>query len=82
MAFRTQGMTGSNNIPLGNRRRFGGGAGSVGDDSSNSTPIDTYNQPQQSPPEDLKRGRTPVKGEYIYIPIYIICMHYSVWYSF
>ncbi|KAI9883154.1 MAG: Histone acetyltransferase [Watsoniomyces obsoletus] len=70
MSFRTQGMTGSNNIPLGNRRRFGGGAGSVGDDSSNSTPIDTYIKAEPyiksepSPPEDLKRGRTEVKAEY------------------
>jgi len=53
MAWRNQGITGSNNIPLG-RRRFGGDE-TQDDDSSNSTvafgPTDT----------GVKRGRSPVQ---------------------
>ncbi|KAL4897003.1 hypothetical protein BDV59DRAFT_83028 [Aspergillus ambiguus] len=51
MAWRNQGITGSNNIPLGNRRRFGG------DDAGDR---DSY-----PPPGDggYKRGRSPVRAE-------------------
>lgn len=44
MAWRNQGITGSNNIPLGNRRRFGG---------DSETPDGGTPQPE------LKRGRSP-----------------------
>lgn len=54
MAWRSQGITGSNNIPLGNRRRFGGG---------DSTPDDGgYNPSQPSTglsDGNYKRGRSP-----------------------
>ncbi|KAI6781157.1 branch point bridging protein (MSL5) [Emericellopsis cladophorae] len=46
MSWRSQGITGSNNIPLGNRRRFGG---DDGDDMASSG----------TPDRDLKRGRDP-----------------------
>ena len=50
MSWRNQGITGSNNIPLGNRRRFGGDDG----DSRNGT---------ESPYADSnKRGRSPIRG--------------------
>ncbi|KAF2234394.1 hypothetical protein EV356DRAFT_159899 [Viridothelium virens] len=61
MAWRNQGITGSNNIPLGTRRRFGGG------DSQPSTPADSgYNPSEPSAGfSDLngKRGRSPVAVE-------------------
>lgn len=50
MAWRNQGITGSNNIPLG-RRRFGG---DEDDDSRTATP--------SSVPDGPKRGRSPVRG--------------------
>lgn len=54
MSWRNQGITGSNNIPLGNRRRFGG---DDGDDAG-------YNP--AAPAEglsELKRGRSPTRGK-------------------
>jgi splicing factor 1 len=53
MSWRNQGITGSNNIPLGNRRRFGGG-----DDEGGYNPA--------APAEglsELKRGRSPTRGK-------------------
>jgi splicing factor 1 len=51
MSWRNQGITGSNNIPLGNRRRFGGDGDG---DSHNGT---------ESPYGDSgKRGRSPTRG--------------------
>ena len=50
MAWRNQGITGSNNIPLGNRRRFG-------DDNNNPSASSTGNG--SSDVVDLKRGRDP-----------------------
>lgn len=60
MAWRNQGITGSNNIPLGNRRRFGGG-------DSGSPPADDGYNPSQ-PLNGLsdgqyKRGRSPERGK-------------------
>lgn len=52
MAWRNQGITGSNNIPLG-RRRFAGDEGEE-DDSRTATPA--------SMPDGPKRGRSPVRG--------------------
>lgn len=54
MSWRNQGITGSNNIPLGNRRRFGGGD----DDAGGYNP--------SAPAEglsELKRGRSPERGK-------------------
>lgn len=50
MAWRNQGITGSNNIPLGNRRRFGGDAETIENGSTPTPPSDVV---------DLKRGRDP-----------------------
>ena len=58
MAWRNQGITGSNNIPLGNRRRFGG----------SDTPVDDggYNPSQPlGGLSDGKRGRSPERRKYI-----------------
>ena len=55
MAWRGQGITGSNNIPLGNRRRFGGGDSAPPDDGG-------YNPTQPSngfSDTNYKRGRSP-----------------------
>ncbi|KAI9809521.1 MAG: hypothetical protein M1827_006827 [Pycnora praestabilis] len=61
MAWRNQGITGSNNIPLGSRRRFGG------DDSATPSDDGGYNPSQPSaglPAEpSYKRGRSPVRSE-------------------
>lgn len=59
MAWRSQGITGSNNIPLGSRRKFGG---------SDSTPPadDGYNPSQPlggMSDGNYKRGRSPDRGE-------------------
>ena len=56
MAWRSQGITGSNNIPLGTRRRFGGDSGPPVDDGG-------YNpsQPLAGMP-DGKRGRSPERS--------------------
>jgi len=53
MSWRNQGITGSNNIPLGSRRRFGGedDGGSFEDGFA-----------QEQPDVSLKRGRSPVRG--------------------
>lgn len=64
MAWRQQGSTGSNNIPLGNRRRFGG-------DDAPPAPHDnggySNSRPTNGPANGdgaYKRGRSPVRGEY------------------
>ena len=54
-------MTGSNNIPLGTRRRFGGGEGST-------TPTQDGDYKPSPPSTDVsdmsfKRGRSPIRGE-------------------
>jgi len=54
MAWRGQGITGSNNIPLGNKRRFGG------DDAGDSTPTPPFESHGDGA---AKRGRSPVRGE-------------------
>ncbi|KAJ6115542.1 hypothetical protein N7523_005959 [Penicillium sp. IBT 18751x] len=53
MAWRNQGITGSNNIPLGSRRR--GFGEEEEDDSRTATP--------SSVPDGPKRGRSPVRAE-------------------
>jgi splicing factor 1 len=53
MSWRNQGITGSNNIPLGTRRRFGDGNG----DSQNGSSV---NSPSYG--DSGKRGRSPTRG--------------------
>ena len=58
MAWRNQGITGSNNIPLGSRRRFGGDSAPSADDGG-------YNPSQPSTglsDGNYKRGRSPERG--------------------
>jgi splicing factor 1 len=60
MAWRNQGITGSNNIPLG-RRRMGGEEGE--DESRTATPP---SMPSSSMgPDGPKRGRSPVRGTFL-----------------
>ena len=58
MAWRNQGITGSNNIPLGARRRFGAGDSTPGDNADYSP------GPASSGYQDggSKRGRSPERG--------------------
>ncbi len=60
MAWRNQGITGSNNIPLGKSRRFGGGA-----DDETSTGTNGYSNDNSSfnGDRDAKRGRSPERSE-------------------
>ena len=61
MAWRNQGITGSNNIPLGARRRFGAGG-----DSAPPNDDGGYNPSQPSAglsDGNYKRGRSPERGE-------------------
>ncbi|KAK3370111.1 hypothetical protein B0H63DRAFT_307684 [Podospora didyma] len=63
MSWRTQGITGSNNIPLGKVRRFGGS-----DDGSNNgstgafSPPPTNNGYSNGGDRDMKRGRSPERA--------------------
>ncbi|TKA36149.1 Branchpoint-bridging protein [Cryomyces minteri] len=60
MAWRSQGITGSNNIPLGNRRRFGGDSASPAAEDGGYNP----SQPLTAIAENGgKRGRSPVRVE-------------------
>ena len=60
MAWRNQGITGSNNIPLGNRRRFGGSeATPPADDGYGS-----FQPPNGAVDGGFKRGRSPERGEF------------------
>jgi splicing factor 1 len=54
MAWRNQGITGSNNIPLGKVRRFGGG--DADDDSKSAT---SSSNGIVNGDRDVKRGRSP-----------------------
>ncbi|KAI9794543.1 MAG: hypothetical protein M1816_004430 [Peltula sp. TS41687] len=61
MAWRNQGMTGSNNIPLGTRRRFAG-------DEDSTTPTQDGDYKHSPPSTDVsdvnfKRGRSPIRAE-------------------
>jgi splicing factor 1 len=59
MAWRNQGITGSNNIPLGSRRRFGGDGddGAAGASPSTEEPRNGFDSNDGD--RDLKRGRSP-----------------------
>ena len=69
MAWRNQGITGSNNIPLGNRRRFGG--------SDSTPPVEDggYNPSQSSNgfADNYKRGRSPERRKYSTFPVATYC---------
>ncbi|EKG17291.1 Zinc finger CCHC-type protein [Macrophomina phaseolina MS6] len=56
MSWRNQGITGSNNIPLGNRRRFGGDTTPSAEDKDGYDP-----SAPATGLSDLKRGRSPVR---------------------
>lgn len=64
MAWRNQGITGSNNIPLGNRRKFGGDAGSPTRDDGGYNPSQPLNGVSDG---QYKRGRSPERGQSISI---------------
>lgn len=57
MSWRHQGITGSNNIPLGTRRRFGGDSSTPVDDGGYSTSKSFGGM------SDGKRGRSPERGK-------------------
>lgn len=64
MAWRQQGSTGSNNIPLGNRRRFPGDGGAAQDDGYSSAPSSNNHSSNNHHDSGIKRGRSPtVKGK-------------------
>lgn len=54
MSWRSQGITGSNNIPLGTRRRFGGDSTPTEDGSRNGNDYSDAGS---------KRGRSPTRGK-------------------
>jgi splicing factor 1 len=60
MAWRQQGSTGSNNIPLGNKRRFGG----AGDSASPQHDSNGYPGSGGSSDGGFKRGRSPVRCKF------------------
>lgn len=60
MAWRSQGITGSNNIPLGNRRRLPGESASPQRDEGGYNPTQPSNG--FSDGGGFKRGRSPVRG--------------------
>jgi len=70
MSWRSQGITGSNNIPLGNRRRFGG------DDSGDrsATPVKL----EEDSKEGLKRGRSPPRCKHMLIVIKYSTTNYNL----
>jgi splicing factor 1 len=60
MAWRQQGSTGSNNIPLGNKRRFGGSGDSVSPQQDGNGYYPT--QPSGGSSDGgFKRGRSPIR---------------------
>ena len=60
MSWRNQGITGSNNVPLGNRRRFGGSDSATSVDNTAYSPV----QPSSGASENgYKRGRSSERGK-------------------
>ncbi len=72
MAWRNQGITGSNNIPLGKTRRFGGDLEAEEDENGFSNGGDRDNDRgrdlDRDRDHDLKRGRSPEPRKYIHAP--------------
>ncbi|KAK4192957.1 zinc knuckle transcription factor splicing factor msl5 [Podospora australis] len=69
MAWRNQGITGSNNIPLGKARRFGAdgeevrGSMSPVTQSNGHSNNDSSERPVSGIDRDVKRGRSPERGD-------------------
>ncbi|KAL2025182.1 hypothetical protein VTK56DRAFT_184 [Thermocarpiscus australiensis] len=59
MAWRNQGITGSNNIPLGKVRRFGGG-----DAEDDNKSVTSSSNGYANGDRDVKRGRSPERTEH------------------
>lgn len=59
MSWRNQGTTGSNNIPLGNKRRF------PGDSSTPPGGDHGYNHHSSGPGDGYRRGRSPERRQFI-----------------
>lgn len=59
MAWRNQGITGSNNIPLGKVRRFAGGDSEDGRSNENAPPAPPPSNGFSNGERDVKRGRSP-----------------------
>jgi len=68
MAYRGSGggITGTNNVPLGNRRRFGGEGSTGSNDSPSPAPGGPSSRDEQGGNglADLKRGRSPVRCKF------------------
>lgn len=78
MAYRGGGITGTNNVPLGTRRRFGGGDDYSESPSLSNTPApDTRHSVQVKldgeDDDGIKRGRSPNRCMFTFFP--------SLWYA-
>jgi splicing factor 1 len=69
MAWRNQGITGSNNIPLGKMRRFGGDA----DEDAQSPPVAVPSNGFSEADRDVKRGRSPESKSTFYPSLCASC---------
>ena len=63
MSWRNQGITGSNNIPLGKMRRFGGSDAGEDEKSAVSSP-GAFSNGERERDRDVKRGRSPERKFY------------------
>lgn len=61
MAWRNQGVTGSNNVPLGSRRRFGGSESTPPTEDGGYNPSQPMNVHADG---SYKRGRSPEKSKH------------------
>lgn len=66
MAWRAQGMTGSNAMPLGSKRRLGADSTGPEADGGFAAPAISNGGGEISA---LKRGRSPVRGEYLRLTV-------------
>jgi splicing factor 1 len=69
MAWRSQGSTGSNNIPLGNKRRFGGDDASPPRDDGGYNPSKPSTGISDGGGYKRERGRSPIKCQYTLVPL-------------
>lgn len=75
MSWRNQGITGSNNIPLGTRRRFGGEPDGI--ESGREEIIDGLDGVFNGD-RDLKRGRSPEPSKHHSLQSNRLCFLYFV----
>jgi splicing factor 1 len=75
MAWRQQGSTGSNNIPLGNRRRFGGDSASPSRDDGGYNPTQPGGNGETP---SFKRGRSPTRGTLSISSLDILHINHSI----